>query len=98
MIQSYTDKQLVLILEAKMKGRAPPTFCPTCDRECQVLLETHEYGSSHAIEFLGWDCQHCGRVAECRACGGYRCEINDHRKSREVLQNLCRCPLLSPET
>lgn len=98
MIPAYTDKQLVLLLEARMKGHKTPTFCPTCGRACQVLSETHDYGSSQAIEFIWWDCpQHCGRVAECSECGGYRCEVNDHRKSREILQNLCRCPPLFPD-
>jgi hypothetical protein len=92
MTRYYTDEQLALILEARMKGLAVPVFCPTCGRDCEELSQEHEYGMGTVTEFMGWGCwQHCGHVAECSVCGRYRCEINDHQKSKEVLRDLCRC-------
>lgn len=90
-IRPYTDLQLALNLEAKMKGRKVQSFCPVCTWPCDIMFEEHDLGMNRVTEFLGWSCQHCRRVIECETCAGYHRESTDLKRT-EILRDLCSCP------
>lgn len=92
-------------LEAKMKGKKPPSRCPLCLSECLVVSQDHPFGEGYVTEFLHMECPVCDVLYDCRQCYGYILHQPEKHPCREKLleHRLCKCPpestsSTSPET
>ncbi len=70
------------------------TYCPVCGRRATVFEETHEFGSTTVTEFLGVECEYCGRLFRCASCDKWVVERHYDlaaKPAEDHLPYLCLC-------
>ncbi len=95
-----TDEQLVEIVRQAMLGKTRASFCPVCGLGgFEEMTQDHPFGEGWATEYLGAECNNCGRMFPCKTCGGWHVERWLGEETPEDCKPyLCDCPPPSSAT